>query len=260
MKAKRCGALWTLCGLAIASITSTTPASAQAAEVKEKPPMYTYVANWSIPRARWADMDKQASVNQKTLDGGLSGGGLVGYGFDENLVHENDGDTHDTFWSGMSMASVLGVLDELRKASTTSPVLNSATKHYDSLLVSRYYNWKSGSVKGGYTHGAMYKLKADAPDDALDTLSKSLIVPLLEKLLASGAIQEYEVDTQAIHTMASETFWIYYIAQTADGVDKVNAALRESLKANVLAGPAFGSMVDSTGHRDFLARTNATYK
>jgi hypothetical protein len=260
MKAKECGALLALCALAIASTTWPTRSSAQAPEVKEKPPMYSYVANWSIPRAKWADMEKQAQATEKTLATALSSGALVGYGSDENLVHENEGETHDSFWSGMSMASVLGVLDELRKAATTSPVLNSATKHYDHMFVSRYYNWKAGSIKGGYTHGAMYTLKADAPDDALDTLSKTLIVPLLEKLLASGAIQEYEVDSEAIHTMAPGAFWIYYIAQSADGVDKVNAALRESLKANVLAGPAFGSMVDFSGHRDYLARTNATYK
>jgi hypothetical protein len=34
------------------------PAGAQMAEVKEKPRMYTYEAFWSIPRARWAEMDK----------------------------------------------------------------------------------------------------------------------------------------------------------------------------------------------------------
>jgi hypothetical protein len=28
-------------------------------EVKEKPQMYTYVADWSIPRAQWGDMQKK---------------------------------------------------------------------------------------------------------------------------------------------------------------------------------------------------------
>jgi hypothetical protein len=32
------------------------------------------------------------------------------------------------------------------------------------------------------------------------------------------------------------------------------------MKANPLGGPAFGSMTDSSGHRDELLRTNATYK
>jgi hypothetical protein len=128
------------------------------------------------------------------------------------------------------------------------------------LFVSRFYNWKSGSLKGAYTHGASYKLKADAPNDAVATLAKTFIVPLLEKLLSDGVIQEYEVDVEAIHTEAPGTFWVYWIAPSADGVDKVNAALGDALKAQPLAEPALDSMVDSTPHRDFLAHTDATYK
>jgi hypothetical protein len=85
----------------------------------------------------------------------VAGGGLVGYGNDENLVHQPDGETHDTFWSATSMAGILNVLDELHKAgASTVSVLNNATKHSDTLYVSRFYNWKSGSLKGAYTHGA----------------------------------------------------------------------------------------------------------
>jgi hypothetical protein len=41
---------------------------------------------------------------------------------------------------------------------------------------------------------------------------------------------------------------------------KVSAAVRDTLKANPLYGPAFEYMVDWTGHRDDLVRTNAAYK
>jgi hypothetical protein len=159
------------------------------------------------------------------------------------------------------MAGILNVLDELHKTgATTAAVLNSATKHSDALYVSRFYNWKSGSWKGAYTHGASYKLKADAPEDAVATLSTAFIVPFFEKLLAAGAVNEYEVDVEAIHTEAPGTFWIFYITPNAEGLDKVNAALRDALKASPLAGPALDSMVDFVPHRDFLERTNATYK
>jgi hypothetical protein len=111
-----------------------------------------------------------------------------------------------------------------------------------------------------YTHGSNYKLKADAPDDAVDRLSKNLFVPLMEKLLADGTIHEYEIDTEVIHTETPGTFWIFYIAGNAEGLDKVNAAVREAMKTNPLGGPAFGSMVDFAAHRDLLVRSNATYK
>ena len=178
-----------------------------------------------------------------------------------NLVHQPDGATHDDWWSAMSMAGLLNVLDKFYKSSSiASPVLASATKHWDDVMVSRYYNWHSGSFKGAYTRAAQYKLKPDAPDDAVETLSKHLFVPLLEKMLAEGSIIEYEVDTEAIHTEDPGTFWVIFIATTADGLDKFNAAVRDMHKTHPLAGPAIGSMVDFTLHRDYLSSSTGTYK
>jgi len=79
-------------------------------------------------------------------------------------------------------------------------------------------------------------------------------------LLGDGTIHEYEVDTQVIHTCDPGTFFIVYIASSPDGLDKVDAAVRDAVKASPFSGPAFGSMTESTGHRDELARTSATYK
>jgi hypothetical protein len=247
-----------VCAISAAPFLATL---GRAQEIKEKPPMYSYVSNWAIPRAQWGEMEKANVANRKVLDKAMASGTIVAYGDDTNLVHQPDGDTHDDWWSAMSMAGVLNVLEQFyQSGSATTPVLTTATKHSDGIYVSRYYNWHSGSLKNGYTHFSEYKLTKDAPADAVETLSKSLIAPLLEKMLADGAIQEYEVDTQAIHTDAPEMFFIVYIASSADGLDKVNAGLRDTLKSNPLAGPAFGSMTESKAHRDELARTNAVYK
>jgi hypothetical protein len=255
-----CGVFALLCGLAVCAIR-TTPARAQTSEVKEKPPMYSYVADWAIPRAQWADMEKAALADQKLMEKAFAAGTIVAYGNDQALIHQPDGATHDDWWSAMSMAGLLNVLDQAYKSgSATTPVLASATRHEDSIFVSRFYNWHSGSWKDVYTHESIYQLKPDAPNDAVETLSKTLVVPLMEKMLSEGAIHEYEIDTQAIHTESPSRFWIIYIAANAEGLDKVNAALRDALKANPLGGPAFGSMVDSTVHRDGLDRSNATYK
>jgi len=254
----------TLALIAFALIAAMFPAVValgQTPEVKEKPRMFTYVSNWSIPRAQWPDVDKTTGVTQGILEKSFADGTLVGYGNDTNLVHQPEGSTHDFWWSAMSLAGLINVLEQVRKSSNaTSPVLSSATKHWDDIFVSRYYNWHSGSWKDVYTYGSSYKLKADAPDDAVDQLSKNLIVPIMEKLLANGTIHEYEIDTQAVHTEAPGTFWIFYIAANAEALDKVNAAIRESFKANPMGGPAFASMVDFAPHRDELARTNASYK
>ncbi len=250
--------LWVVAGLLL--IAMATPVMAQT-EVKEKAPVYVYIGEWSIPRAQWGEMEKSEATDQGMLQSAMSAGTIIGYGFDTNLVHQPDGPTHDDWWAATSMAGILNMLDQFQKAgSSGTPVLASATKHSDSIDISRYYNWKPGTYKGAYTHGAMYKLKADAPDDAVDILAKSFVVPLMEKMMAEGAIVEYDLDTQAIHTDAPGSFFIFYMAPNAEGLDKVNQALQQTLKASPLNGPAFGSMVDSSAHRDYLTRTNATFK
>jgi hypothetical protein len=259
MNSKRWKGLAVLCvvGL-IASLA--LPALAQS-DMKDKAPMYCYVGLWAIPRAQWADMEKADAADMDVLQKALAGGSLVGYGFDTNLVHQPDGSTHDSWWCSMSMAGIMGVLDTFyTNGGSTTPVLAGATKHWDEILVSRYYNWHSGTVKNGYSHGSVYKLKADAPDEAVETLAKSAIVPMMEKMLANGTIAEYEIDQEAIHTDNPGMFFIFYLAPNADGLDKMNAALRDTLKSNPLIGPSFDSMVDFTVHRDYLDRTTATYK
>ncbi|MGA8502625.1 MAG: hypothetical protein WB683_13820 [Candidatus Sulfotelmatobacter sp.] len=249
-----------LCAIGMSAVCAG-PAAAQMSEVKEKPPLYTYVASWTIPRAGWADMEKANASDQKLLDKGIADGTIVGYGNDVVAVHQSDGPTHDDWWSAMSMAGVLNQLDQFEKSgNAVSPVLSSASDHADNIYVSRYYNWHPGSWKDGYTYTAFYTLKPDAPDDAVDTLSKHLIVPVLEKLLADGTLHEYEVDTQAVHTAPPGTFVIVYLAAGADGLDKVNAALRETIRSKPLDGAAFDSMVNMAGHHDELVRSSATYK
>jgi hypothetical protein len=248
-----------ICALAVVAAW-TIPLAAQT-EVKEKAPMYSYVGNWAIPRAQWAEMDKGAAADEPILQKALASGEIIGYGDDHILVHQSDGETHDDWWSSMSMAGLMNVLDAFYKSgNSTTPALDSATKHWDEVFVSRYYNYKSGSWKGLYGHGSMYRLKADAPDDAVATISKNIVGPLMEKLLADGTIYEWEIDTEAIHTDAPGMFFIYYLCSNAECLDKVNATLRETAKANPLRGPAMGSMIDYSTHRDILVRANATYK
>src|ERR1700720_1465594 len=249
MNRKSGGILVCVCMLAMMG-ASAAPARAQD-EPKEKPPMYSYVGFWNIPRAQWAEMEKNNAVDQKILDKALADGSIVGYGNDLNLVHTPDGMTHDDWWSAMSMAAMLNVLDKFYKSGTaTSPVLASATKHSDGIFVSRFYNWRPGSYKGAYTRVGYYKLKPDVPEHAIDTISKQMIVPLLEKLLADGSLIEYEIDTEVIHTEAPGAFWVDVISTGPEGLDKLNAALREAGKTSPLNGAAFDSMIDSAAHRD----------
>jgi hypothetical protein len=249
-----------IAGLCLAAALVTS-AAAQSGDSKDKPRLYTYVSNWAIPRARWDDMEKGRPAAQKTLDQAVASGTILGYGNQEVVVHQADGVTHIGWWIANSMAGVLNALDQVHKAGgATSPVLASATKHWDDIFVSRYYGWKPGTVKDGYVHGAVYKLKADAPNDAVDVLSKGLIVPVLEKLQADGAVSAWQVAEQSVHTLDPALFFVFYISPTAEGLDKVNAAIGQAIGANSLASPAFSSMVDFADHRDELSRGDSVLK
>jgi hypothetical protein len=186
--------------IALAAVCAA-PVPAQTPEVKEKPPQYSYVSFWNIPRSQWPEMAKADAADKPIFDKALADGTIIGYGNDANLLHRPDGETHADWWSSMSIAGLLKVLDRLRSSGNAeSPALQSATNHSDEIVVSRYYNWRSGSWQRIYTRGAFYKLKPNAPKDAVEMLSKNVLAPVLEKLFADGTIVQYEIDTEAMQT------------------------------------------------------------
>jgi hypothetical protein len=259
MSSRMCRLFAGLCLLALVAVWAI-PAGAQTSPVKEKPPMYSYVANWVIPRAQWGDMEKSNADSTAVLDKAMADGTIVAYGFDETLVHTLDGSTHDSWWSSMSQAGLFNMLGQFyANGSATSPVFASATRHWDNVYVARYYNWTSGTIKNGYGAASFFKLKAHAPDDAVDNLSKNLVGPLLEKMLADGTISEWEIDTQAVRS-GPPGFIIYYVAKNADAMDKIDAAIQEDMKVNPMGGPAFDSVVDLSASRDEISRSSAAYK
>jgi len=248
-----------LCALLMVTLCAV-PSNAQMAEVKQKPAMYSYVANWQIPRAHWADLEKSAATRNAILEKAMADGTLIGYGEDINMVHSADGWTHDNWWSAMSMAGLVKILDQFLATEVSASPSAIATKHYDLVFVSHYYSWKPGAYKGGYVHVSEYKFKADAPDDALDLLAQHLIVPAMDKLVADGTVTEYEIDEMAIHTSAPGTFSIVYVTPTPEGLDTVSAAIRALGKAHPLGIDAFGSFTDDNGHRDELGKGNGVFK
>ena len=140
------------------------------------------------------------------------------------------------------------------------PECGLAHQALGQVYISHYYNWKSVGYTGGYVKVAAYKLKADAPDDAVDQLSKHLVVPALEKLLSDGTILEYEIDETAIHTSAPGMFMIVYVTPTPEGLDTASASIREAVRSHPLAIDAFSSMTDDSGHRDELEKGNGVFK
>ena len=249
-----------LCAIAMLILWNVPAASAQSEAVKAKAPMYAYIANWQIPRAHWPEMRSDDGSNA-VLEKALADGTINGFGYDENLVHSPDGWTHDNWWTATSMAGLIKVLESLYAAGggSSSP-LESATKHWDLILMSRYYNWKPGTYKNAIVQVSSYKLKDSAPDNAYDAISSEIVAPLLEKMLADGTIVEYEIDTASIHTSAPGTFMIVTVSANPEDVDKLNAAIRATIKDHPIEGVAFDANTNSKAHRDELALGTATFK
>ncbi len=119
------------------------------------------------------------------------------------------------------------------------------------MYVSRFYHWRSGSWQGACTHGEIYQLKPDAPHAAVEMLSKTTLVPMVEQLLADGTIIAYAVDATAIHTQSPDMFAVVYITLNAEGLGQVDAALRETVKHHPLIGPALDAMAVRLGSARF---------
>lgn len=236
------------------------PSHAQS-PVQPKPPMYSYVANWQVPRAHWSEVPQAVSGTKSVMDKAVADGTLIGYGSDENVVHTADGETHDQWWSSMSMAGILKAREQLFTAGApTAPALDAATKHWDMIYISHYYNWHPGAYKNAYTEASTYQLRSDAPADAVEVLARNVVVPVLEKLLADGTLVEYEIDELEIHTEAPGTFTIVSLCAGADGIDKLDAAIAAAIKDQPLLIPAWNSMTKNSGQRDELLASEGTYK
>lgn len=232
----------------------SVPVGAQSAAIKEKPPVYSFIAVWNIPRDQWKAREKQAAEARKILDQAISKGTIVAYGFDENPLH-------DTFWLAMSKAGLESVRDQFQKAGITAlPAKAGAAVPPVSILVSRYYNWHRTTCANAYVHVGIYKMKQDAPPDVVDKLSKHFFAPVLEKMLASKTIFEWETDVYADPKDGPGTFLIAYLSETKEGLDKTHHAVQERLKSRSAAGPALDSLIDVKASSDVVVRSYAVYK
>jgi hypothetical protein len=249
--------LWiSLIGLALLVMVAACapPAGTQMTEAKDKPAMYSYIAVWNIPRDQWAARENQAAAARQILDRAVSDGTIVAYGFDENPLH-------DTFWLAMSKEGLQSVSDEFKKAGITAmPSAAGTAPSPVSILVSRYYNWHTETCKNAYVHVGIYKMRSDAPPDAVDALSRNYFAPPLEKMLADRTIFEWETDTYADPKDAPGTFLIAYLSETEEGLNKANDAVQKTLKSRPLKGPAFDALVDVGASRDVVVRSYAAYK
>jgi hypothetical protein len=235
-------------------LMAARPAAAQSAAA-EKPPVYTYVSEWAVPRAMWADFKKEDDADMDALKKAMADGTIVSYGSFAVLNHQEGSPTHGSWFSATSMANLMKVLEGVRSApGATAPVL-AASKHWDYILSSTEHNGHAGTFTNGYLRVARWPARAGG-NDPDGKIQRATMVSILEKLLAAGALHSYTIDEEVVHSDEPGTTFVVLVANGAEGLDKFDAAIEDMRKNNPVALAAYSSLIDAHGHRDTLAHVN----
>ena len=120
-------------------------------------------------------------------------------------------------------------------------------------MQSRDYAGHSGTFTNGILRVGHWAPRPGS-SDADGKILKSTMVPMLDKLLADGAIHSYTIDSEAIHTEPLGTLYIVIVANGPEGIDKFDAAIEAAEKSNPAGWAGLSGTFDTKGHYDFLAR------
>ena len=221
----------------------------------EKPPVYTYVAQWSIPRAQWGDMTKMQQSNSAPLDRLVADGTLESYGLYETAVHDPKGPTHGNWFQASSMAGIFKALDALQGNTASNAQLLGTGRHEDLLLVSRDYNAHSGSFKNSILRGISVEVKPGMEQQFHNAFDR-IIRPLLEKLTADGAVHAWSYHNEWIVKNPGRVT-IVFIANGPEGLDRYIAAINDLFAKNPDAVGPLITATEPDSRRDFLLRVTA---
>jgi len=230
----------------------TTGASQAQTPAPAKPPIYLYVSSWAVPRAQWGEMEKLDNLDKPVLDKAIANGTIVGYGAFTNLIHQEGEPTHGTWFTATSEGNLLKALEAFyaNPGSTDSPV-EGASKHWDQILTGDIYNSKPGA-SGGYLTWSRWEVKAGQMR-AYSELTKKLLVPVLEKLLAEGSITSYGELTEDYHSDKLGVVFDYFTVPDTASLDKANKAFDDAFSGNPALADAYRALTERDGHRDYLA-------
>ena len=219
-----------------------------------QPPIYTYVSQFNVPRANWAqytaDEDKSFLPIANKM---LADGTIVSYSTFENMVHTVDGYSNGASWSSPTISGLMKMLEELRKAGPR-PGQVASTKHEDYLMVSTMYGFNpSDKSTSGYLRVVCQNAKPEHPEEYGKAMKKYLW-PAFEEQLKSGSVSFVSLDAQYVNTSAPSTRCLVIDYPNAEGMDKWAKAIGEILAKESSEREAFLGAVVPDSRRDILAR------
>lgn len=240
-----------VCSLALGVFCSSVGAQAPAQ------PIYTYVAEWGVPRAQWADMEKSNAEEKVTLDAMVADGTLIGYGYFQNRVHSDGGYTHGSWFQAKSVGNILKALEKFyaRPAGVTTPA-QGASKHQDYLMVATIHGAKPVSNSTGYLRVISVAIRPGQMEEFVDAYNR-YVKPLYDKLLAEGAIVSYQFDTEFSIQNAPGRVFSAVVLPDADAMNKVDMAFGQMFAANPAALAVLMAASEPNSRNDILARVTS---
>jgi hypothetical protein len=234
--------------LAVSAVPIASPQAEQA------PPVYTYVSQFQVPRASWAQYAEDTDKNfVPIVERVMADGTLVSWSTFETLVHTPEGYTHGAAWSSTSVAGLTRVLDELRKSPPRASQVAS-TKHEDYLMVSTLYQAASAKGASGYLRVLCSSAQPSKPDDYAAALKKYLW-PTFEEQFKKGVVNYIGLDQQYVNSSAPSLRCLVMTYPSVENIDKWATALRDTLgKMSPADRDAFAATTVPDSRRDFLAR------
>ena len=208
--------------------------------------VYTFVSNWQVPRASWAQYADDTEKNSTpTLQRLMADGTIIGWGNFDTLVHTPEGYTNGNWFSATSLAGITGTLEELRK-NAARPGLIAATKHEDALIRSVVRRAAPVSGGSGYLR-VVGTLVQPGKGGEFVALIRKIITPVAEDQFKKGNLTYYAIDEQYVIAQTPALRWNIYIFPSADAMDKFAAAVNA-----MFAGM---SPADTKAWQDGLAST-----
>ncbi|MGH9509918.1 MAG: hypothetical protein ACRD2M_08275 [Terriglobales bacterium] len=225
----------------------------------------SYVAEFQIKSGStdWINLIKK--YDKPMLDKLMADGTVLAWGLDVVVIHRGEGVTHRIWvvtrdYAGMDKVvagfNAINVTPEDRARYLEVANLSNLHEHYmRSILLNvpeappaarPYRTYSRVKVKPG--KGSEWR-----------KLFEKYNKPVLDKLVADGAIHSYGVDVEDFHTEDPGWHWVWVATTNLAAFDKIDAA-NEKLSETERAAIAleFENVTEAGAHRDYLYRTVVT--
>lgn len=216
-----------------------------------QPVVYTFVSQFQVPRANWAQYSENTEKSFVPIAGKMvADGTILSYSTFESIVHSPEGYTHGAAFSSSTISGLTKVLDELRKAGP-QPGQVAATKHEDYLMQTSMYTMGSGGA--AYLRVVCQNAKPDKPEEYAAALKKYLW-PMIEDQVKKGVASYVGLDSQYVNNMAPSTRCLVMNFPNAESMDKWAAAVNATFaKMSQADRDAFFGSTVTDSRRDIMA-------